>query len=58
MSRETLLKEKQSLLDWIRKIKENNPNELEAWHLVETLEEKIREIEEKIKQNDEKEKID
>ena len=44
MSRETLLKEKQSLLDWIKRIKENNPDEDDNYYMVEIIKEKIREI--------------
>jgi len=45
------LKEKQSLLDWIKKIKENNPDEEENYYMVETIREKIKDIEEKLKEN-------
>lgn len=50
MSRkEDLIREVHSLKEWIEKIKENNPNELEAWHLIETLEDKIKELEKELK---------
>ena len=51
MSRETLLKEKQSLLDWIKKMKENNPDEDDYYYMVEIIREKIKDIEEKLKEN-------
>jgi len=45
MSRkENLIREVHSLKEWIEKIKENNPDELEDWCLIETLEKRIEEI--------------
>ena len=44
-----LIKEKDALLDWIKAIKENNPNEVENYEMIEVINDKIREIENKIK---------
>jgi hypothetical protein len=49
MSRETLLKEKEALQEWIEKIKENNSNEYEDYWMIEHLEEEIKKIDKKIK---------
>ncbi len=48
MTLNKLEKEKQSLLEWIRKIKENNSNEEENYHMIEVIKEKIKDIEEEI----------
>jgi len=49
MTIESLRKEKQSLLEWIKAIKENNSDEEDNYYMIEVIEEKIKDIEKKIK---------
>ncbi|NPV13147.1 MAG: hypothetical protein HPY57_15375 [Ignavibacteria bacterium] len=47
-----LIKEKESLLQWLQKIMENNPEEIENYQMKEYIEKQIEKIEKQIENND------